>query len=85
MTMFLLVRHADSELMRETYVGRKLDPPLTHEGEQQARALAEFLSTEHIDVAQTSPRRRARQTAEQIVKGRGLPLETAEAIDEIDV
>ena len=85
MTMFLLVRHADSELMRETYVGRKLDPPLTHEGEQQARALAEFLSTEHIDVAQTSPRRRARQTAEQIVKGRGLPLETAEALDEIDV
>jgi probable phosphoglycerate mutase len=85
MTMFLLVRHADSELMRETYVGRKLDPPLTQEGEGQARALAERLSTEHIDVAQTSPRRRARQTAEQIVNGRDLPLKTEEALDEIDV
>jgi broad specificity phosphatase PhoE len=85
MTMFVLVRHAASEFMRETCVGRKLDPPLTQEGDRQARALAEYLSSEHIDIAQTSPRRRARQTAEQIVKGRDLALETEEALDEIDV
>jgi broad specificity phosphatase PhoE len=85
MTTFLLVRHAASEFMREVYVGRKLDPPLTQEGDRNARALAEYLNSEHIDIAETSPRRRARQTAEHIVKSRNLELKTEEALDEIDV
>jgi broad specificity phosphatase PhoE len=85
MTTLLLARHATSDLMREVYVGRKLDPALTQEGELQARDLAHRLRTEHIDVAQSSPRRRALQTARQVLQGRDLVLETEEALDEIDV
>jgi broad specificity phosphatase PhoE len=85
MTTFLLARHAASELMRDVYVGRALDPSLTHEGEAQARALAVHLRPEHIDVVESSPRLRARQTAAQILAGRGLPLAIEEALDEIDV
>ena len=70
--------------MHDVHVGRALDPPLTPEGEQQARALAEHLCTEHIDVAQSSPRRRTRQTAEEIVRSRDLALKTEGALDEID-
>src|SRR5829696_4542657 len=85
MTMFIFVRHATSELMHEVYVGRKCDPPLTHEGELEARALADHLRAERIDIAQASPRRRARQTAQGIVESRDLALNTEDALDEIDV
>jgi broad specificity phosphatase PhoE len=85
MTTFLLARHAASELMHEIYVGRRLDPPLTQEGETQARALAERLRPDRIDVGQSSPRRRAQQTAHEILERRGLALETEAALDEIDV
>jgi broad specificity phosphatase PhoE len=83
--MFLLARHAASAYMHEMYVGRKLDPPLTQEGELQARALAEHLRTEHIDIAQSSPRCRARHTAQRIVESRDLALKNENALDEIDV
>jgi broad specificity phosphatase PhoE len=85
MTMFLLARHATSAYMHEVYVGRTCDPPLTHEGELQARALAEHLRTEHSDIAQSSPRRRTRQTAQKIVESRDVALETEESLDEIDI
>jgi broad specificity phosphatase PhoE len=85
MTTFLLARHATSACMHEVYVGRKSDPPLTQKGELQASAVAAHLRTEHIDLAQSSPRRRARQTAQRIVESRDIELETEEALDEIDV
>src|SRR3954453_7158993 len=85
MTMFLLARHAASAFMHEVYVGRKFDPPLTEEGELQASMLAEHLRNEHIDIAQSSPRRRARHTAQSIVGSTDLALKTEEALDEIDI
>jgi broad specificity phosphatase PhoE len=85
MTTFLLARHAASELMDDVYVGRALDPPLTREGEQQARALAAHLRAERIDVIESSPRLRARQTAEQVLAGRDMALGIETDIDEIDV
>jgi broad specificity phosphatase PhoE len=84
-TTFLMARHAASESMLERYVGRKFDPPLTQEGERQTRALAEHLRREHIDIAQAGPRRRTRETAQEIVRPRDLALNIEDALDEIDV
>lgn len=57
---------------------------LTPAGERQAAGLAERLSGARLDVIQTSPRERARQTAEAIAARTGAPVEQVEALDEID-
>ena len=57
---------------------------LTSAGEQQAAGLAERLCGVRLDAVHTSPRERARRTAEAIAAGRGAPLEVVEALDEID-
>ena len=57
---------------------------LTQAGERQAKAVAERLACERLDLIQTSPRERARQTAGAIAARCGAPVEVAEALDEID-
>lgn len=57
---------------------------LTPAGERQAVAVAERLSAERPDLVQTSPRERAKQTAEVIAARCGARVEGAEALDEID-
>jgi probable phosphoglycerate mutase len=57
---------------------------LTPEGEAQARALARRLAREDLHEIQTSPRERARSTAEAIAAATGAPLATQDALDEID-
>lgn len=57
---------------------------LTSAGERQAAALAGRLGPEGLDAVRTSPRERARRTAEAIAAAAGTPLEVAEALDEID-
>ncbi len=57
---------------------------LTAAGERQASSLGERLSGCGIDAVHTSPRERARQTAEAVVARTGAALEVVEALDEID-
>jgi broad specificity phosphatase PhoE len=57
---------------------------LTPAGERQARALADRLGGVRLDAVHTSPRTRARRTAEAIASRTGAPLEVVEALDEID-
>jgi broad specificity phosphatase PhoE len=59
-----LVRHGETEWSRlGKHTGRE-DVPLTAEGEQAARALADRLAGLRFDAVLTSPRVRARRTAE---------------------
>jgi len=84
-TTFFLVRHAVHGLLNQVLVGRMAGVPLEQEGRDQAERLAERLASERITVVQSSPRERARETAEPIAHRAGVPIEIAAAIDEIDV
>ncbi len=57
---------------------------LTPAGRRQADDLAGYFAARRLDAIDTSPRERARQTAEAIAERTGAPLEVVEALDEID-
>ena len=57
---------------------------LTPAGERQASGLAGRLSCVRLDAVHTSPRERARRTAEAVAGATGSSLEVVEALDEID-
>ncbi len=68
LTVFYIVRHG---ITRSNQEGRHLgqrEEDLTEEGRQQARNLAELLRNEPLDIIYTSPLRRARDTASEIVR-----------------
>jgi probable phosphoglycerate mutase len=84
MTVFHLVRHGANDLAERVLCGRKIDVPLNVHGRRQAEALARRLAQEPITQVISSPRRRARQTAEPIAAALGLPVTVAAQIDEHD-
>ena len=60
------------------------DPPLTDEGLEQSRKVAEWLAGEKIDSVYASTMHRARQTAEPLVALQGHELQLNEKIVEFD-
>ncbi|HEY0436125.1 MAG TPA: histidine phosphatase family protein [Phenylobacterium sp.] len=75
----ILIRHGLPVRSAETD-----DPPLTPEGEDQARRAARWLSGERIDAVWSSPMLRAVQTAQPFVAQSGLTLATHPGIVEFD-
>jgi probable phosphoglycerate mutase len=71
----VLVRHGQPEWVREGL--NVVDPQLTDLGMRQARLTAEVLAAEEFDEVLVSPLRRARQTAEPLLRR----LERDEAIE----
>jgi broad specificity phosphatase PhoE len=69
----LLVRHGAIEEFEPRSYG---DHGLSEAGRAQADALGERLRETAFDVCLVSPLRRARETAERIVRGRTIPLRT---------
>jgi broad specificity phosphatase PhoE len=84
MTVFHLVRHGANDLAERVLCGRKLDLPLNADGRLQAEALARRFCVEPVTQVISSPRRRARQTAEPIAAALNLPLAIAAQLDEHD-
>ena len=64
MTELTLVRHGATEWSSNGRHTSVTDVPLTEAGEQQARLLGDRLAGEGFDLVLTSPRERARRTAE---------------------
>jgi probable phosphoglycerate mutase len=58
---------------------------LDDNGREQARRVAGSLAEKGVTVIQSSPQARARETAQPIGGRTGMPVEIAEAVDEIDV
>jgi probable phosphoglycerate mutase len=83
-TTFYLVRHAAHDLVDRVLAGRTIDVALNAHGRRQAEAIAKLLARERIDQVISSPRKRARQTAEPIAQTLGPPLVIAPQIDEHD-
>ena len=83
-TLIHLVRHAPHSHVGRVLTGRLPGHDLTPEGRWQAADLARRLAREHVDAVFSSPRRRARQTAETIAEACDAALEITPALDEID-
>lgn len=83
-TTFFLVRHATHGIVGRVLVGRMPRVRLDKEGAQQAERLAVRLARERIDMVQSSPRERARETAGPIGRRCGVRVGIEPALDEID-
>ncbi len=82
--MMLIARHGESEWNRIHRYQGQLDAPLSEQGVQQARLLAQRLSQEPIAAIYTSPLKRAAHTADIIAEMHsGVPLTTDDALMEI--
>lgn len=80
-----LVRHCAHDELGKVLTGRSAGGSLSPEGRDQAVRLgAVALWREPIEAVQSSPRIRARETAEAIAGPLGLPIEVIDALDEID-
>ena len=64
MTELYVIRHGETEWSANGRHTSVTDLPLTERGEQQARTLASQLDPAHFGLVLSSPRRRARHTAE---------------------
>lgn len=82
-TLFL-VRHARHGVVDRILVGRGEDVQLSDDGRAEAAALARLFSGKAVTVVQSSPRRRARETAEPIAAALATTVEIEPALDEID-
>jgi broad specificity phosphatase PhoE len=69
-----LIRHADAYTGMETLSDGRVDPPLSARGRDQARRLAARLSAVPLDGVWASDLKRSQETAEEIVRGRVLPV-----------
>lgn len=83
-TRFLLVRHATCAHIEEVLFGRTLDVPLDADGRRQALAVAEHLRHEAPLRVESSPRRRALETARAIAAAASCGLQVAPPLDELD-
>lgn len=84
MTTFWLIRHPQPESEAEGRCYGSLDWRLSEQGMLQARAIARKLQSETLAAIYTSPRLRCRQAAEILGTGRTCPVETIEAMRELD-
>ncbi|MCX6967190.1 MAG: histidine phosphatase family protein [Verrucomicrobia bacterium] len=84
MTRFYLVRHGAHDLLGRTLVGKAQEAHLNPRGERQAQWLGERLSPLAIDSVLSSPLARCLETANGIAHRLNLPVETVEALNEVD-
>jgi probable phosphoglycerate mutase len=79
----VLVRHGLPTRV-ENEPGTPADPPLSEEGREQARKVAEWLAPEGFDVVYSSPMRRAVETAEPLAAMLGLDVVVDDELAELD-
>lgn len=81
--MLYIVRHGETDWNKERKVQGYTDIPLNDYGRHLAEETAKGMEKIHIDLGYTSPLSRAKETAQIILKGRGVPLVEDERIKEM--
>jgi probable phosphoglycerate mutase len=84
MSVVHLVRHAEHDFQGRVLVGRAPGVSLNEAGRRQAGWLSERLATAPVAGVLSSPRERARETAEPIARRRALGVVVAGELDELD-
>jgi probable phosphoglycerate mutase len=86
MKTFYLLRHGESEAnVNRIFAARRIDPPLTERGTQQATMQAETLKQFSLSAIYASPLIRTQQTAKIINKHHGLEILASDDLYEVDV
>ena len=78
-----VVRHGETEWVRERRFAGSRDIPLTGVGREQCAAVARALSGTAVTAVYASPLQRARASAEVIAKPHGLPVRLVPAFSEM--
>lgn len=78
-----LIRHGDTTHAAEGYFAGDIDPPLTESGRAQAGAIGRLAGKLALSAIYVSPKLRARQTSEPIVKASGLEPVVDDGLREI--
>jgi len=84
MTTFLLIRHAQTDMVDSALAGRMAGVHLNQMGRAQAERLAARLADIKIAGIYSSPLARAQETAARIAARQALEVRTLEEIGEID-
>jgi len=78
-----VVRHGETEWVRERRFAGSRDIPLTEAGRDQCAAVARALASTTVAAVYASPLERARASAELIAKPHGLPVRIVPAFSEM--
>ena len=84
MAKLILVRHGETEWCRQKRVKGALDIPLNFEGQEQARKIAEELSTLDIRAIYSSSSSCCLSTAREIAVPRKLKIKKAKDLNELN-
>lgn len=84
MTILLLIRHGENDVMHRRLAGRLPGVSLNANGQQQARELAEALRPAPIMAVYSSPLERAVETAQPLAESHHLSVQIRPALIEID-
>lgn len=79
---FYFIRHGETDWNRRNIIMGSMDIPLNELGLKQAHDASRLLENEHFDIIISSPRIRARQTAEIIARRINKPIIFEEGIVE---
>ena len=81
--MLYIMRHGKTEWNELHKLQGRTDIPLNEDGRQMARrAHDEYIDT-HFDLCFSSPLKRARETAELLLRGRNVPIRTDDRLAEM--
>jgi probable phosphoglycerate mutase len=78
-----LVRHGDTIQAADGIFSGELDPPLTAHGKEQAELLGKAAASMDLVALYSSPKLRARQTAEPVARASGLTPDLQDGLHEI--
>ena len=74
MAKAFIVTHPETALDHKGRIHGNLDPPLSYTGRQKAKQIASSFANKGIKRIHTSPRKRAKETADEISKTTGAPV-----------
>ena len=83
MTLLLLIRHGENDLMHKRMAGRLPGVHLNENGRQQAEKLAQALQHAPIQEIYSSPMERALETAEPLARGHNLSVQIRPGLNEV--
>ena len=84
MTLLLLIRHGENDVMQHHLTGRAPGVSLNGKGRQQAELLADALIHAPLKAVYSSPLERARETAEPLALRRHLSVQVRPNLIEVD-
>ena len=84
MTLFLLVRHGETNVLGHRLTGRAPGVHLNAQGQLQAEQLVERLQDIPIQALCTSPLERAQETAQPLARQHGLEMNIVPELQEMD-